>query len=141
MGDISAISATTGRNFLEDPGLHRTLIGDGLATAMLIFRADTLPVAWSMFLSMFRPNTEASPRRIFNAQGLPYHQLDIILMGVVLVFVVSILQERGVSIREWIARRALPIRWSIYIAAVLVVIIAGAYGPGFGVVDFIYAQF
>jgi len=108
---------------------------------MLIFRADTLPVAWSMFLSMFRPNTEASPRRIFNAQGLPYHQLDIILMGVVLVFVVSILQERGVSIREWIARRALPIRWSIYIAAVLVVIIAGAYGPGFGVVDFIYAQF
>jgi len=34
VGDISAISATTGRNFLEDPGLHRTLIGDGLATAM-----------------------------------------------------------------------------------------------------------
>ena len=32
VGDISAISATTGRNFLEDPGLHRTLIGDGVAT-------------------------------------------------------------------------------------------------------------
>ena len=34
IGDISAISATTGNNFLEDPGLHRTLIGDGLATAL-----------------------------------------------------------------------------------------------------------
>ena len=34
IGDISAISATTGNNFIEDPGLHRTLIGDGLATAM-----------------------------------------------------------------------------------------------------------
>ncbi len=33
VGDISAISATTGNNFIEDPGLHRTLIGDGLATA------------------------------------------------------------------------------------------------------------
>lgn len=33
IGDISAISATTGNNFLEDPGLHRTLVGDGLATA------------------------------------------------------------------------------------------------------------
>ncbi len=33
IGDISAISATVGRNFIEDPGLHRTLIGDGLATA------------------------------------------------------------------------------------------------------------
>ncbi len=34
IGDISAISATTGNNFLEDPGLHRTLIGDGLATSL-----------------------------------------------------------------------------------------------------------
>ncbi len=34
IGDISAISATTGNNFLASPGLHRTLIGDGLATAL-----------------------------------------------------------------------------------------------------------
>ena len=34
IGDMSAISATVGSNFLEDPGLHRTLIGDGIATAM-----------------------------------------------------------------------------------------------------------
>lgn len=34
IGDISAISATTGENFIEDPGLHRTLIGDGLATSL-----------------------------------------------------------------------------------------------------------
>ena len=33
IGDMSAISATVGENFIEDPGLHRTLIGDGLATA------------------------------------------------------------------------------------------------------------
>ena len=34
VGDISAISATTDKNFIEDPGLHRTLLGDGLATAL-----------------------------------------------------------------------------------------------------------
>lgn len=34
IGDMSAISATTGSNFIEDPGLHRTLIGDGLATTL-----------------------------------------------------------------------------------------------------------
>ena len=34
IGDMSAISATVGENFLEDPGLHRTLIGDGLATSL-----------------------------------------------------------------------------------------------------------
>lgn len=33
VGDMSAISATVGKNFISDPGLHRTLIGDGFATA------------------------------------------------------------------------------------------------------------
>ena len=34
IGDMSAISATVGENYMEDPGLHRTLIGDGLATSL-----------------------------------------------------------------------------------------------------------
>ena len=34
VGDMSAISATVGKNFIETPGLHRTLIGDGLATTL-----------------------------------------------------------------------------------------------------------
>ena len=37
IGDMSAISATVGRNFIEDPGLHRTLIGDGIATSLSAF--------------------------------------------------------------------------------------------------------
>ncbi len=34
IGDMSAISATVGENFIEEPGLHRTLIGDGIATSL-----------------------------------------------------------------------------------------------------------
>lgn len=34
VGDIAAVSATCERNFLANPGLHRTLIGDGLATSL-----------------------------------------------------------------------------------------------------------
>lgn len=34
IGDISAISSTVGINYIADPGLHRTLLGDGLATSM-----------------------------------------------------------------------------------------------------------
>lgn len=37
VGDMSAISATVGKNYIEDPGLHRTLLGDGLATAFAGF--------------------------------------------------------------------------------------------------------
>ncbi len=34
IGDVAAISATTGKNYIRDPGLNRTLLGDGLATTM-----------------------------------------------------------------------------------------------------------
>ncbi len=34
IGDVSAISSTVGINYFKEPGLHRTLIGDGLATTL-----------------------------------------------------------------------------------------------------------
>ena len=34
IGDMCAISSTVGKNFVADPGLHRTLMGDGIATAI-----------------------------------------------------------------------------------------------------------
>ena len=34
IGDMSAISSTVGKNFIKDPGLHRSLLGDGCATAL-----------------------------------------------------------------------------------------------------------
>ena len=34
VGDICAISSTVGQNFISDPGLHRSLLGDGLATSL-----------------------------------------------------------------------------------------------------------
>ena len=34
IGDICAISSTVGKNYVADPGLHRTLVGDGLATTL-----------------------------------------------------------------------------------------------------------
>ena len=34
VGDISAISSTTGINYISSPGIHRTMIGDGLATIL-----------------------------------------------------------------------------------------------------------
>lgn len=33
VGDVLAISSVTGENYVEKPGLHRTLLGDGLATS------------------------------------------------------------------------------------------------------------
>ncbi len=37
VGDMYAIGGVTGKNYLKDPGLHRTLLGDGVATALAGF--------------------------------------------------------------------------------------------------------
>jgi uracil permease len=34
VGDVLAISSVTGKNYIRDPGLHRTLLGDGIATGL-----------------------------------------------------------------------------------------------------------
>ena len=34
VGDVCAISSTVNKNFVAEPGLHRTLMGDGLATTL-----------------------------------------------------------------------------------------------------------
>ena len=34
IGDMCAISSTVGKNYVADPGLHRTLVGDGVATTL-----------------------------------------------------------------------------------------------------------
>ncbi len=36
-GDVLAIGSITGKNYLEDPGVHRTMMGDGVATALASF--------------------------------------------------------------------------------------------------------
>lgn len=37
IGDVAAVSATCGKNFIADPGLNKTLLGDGLATSLAAF--------------------------------------------------------------------------------------------------------
>lgn len=37
IGDVLAISSVTGNNYLREPGIHRTLLGDGMATTLAAF--------------------------------------------------------------------------------------------------------
>lgn len=37
IGDVLAISSVTGKDYLRDPGIHRTLLGDGIATSLAAF--------------------------------------------------------------------------------------------------------
>ena len=77
----------------------------------------------------------------FNRGGLFKLDFLLIAFSVILLYFIGKKQENGHSIRELILAQPLPIRWAIYIIPIVLIIIAGAYGPGWGVADSIYAKF
>ncbi|MBQ8076939.1 MAG: MBOAT family protein [Eubacterium sp.] len=109
---------------------------------MLIFRADTLKQASEMVTSIFtNPNFEALRPGAKNGLGLDLYDYLILVIGTLIVFVVGLIQEKGVDIRARIAKLPFALKFVMFIAAVMIIIVFGAYGEGYGKVDLIYANF
>ncbi len=75
---------------------------------------------------------------VFTGMGLKVYDYLMILLGCVVIFVVSLMQEKGVHIREAVAAKPLPLRWILYLALVFAPIVVGYTGSTSG---FLYAQF
>lgn len=107
---------------------------------MLIFNAENLKAAGRMFLSLFQKEQWSSFGFL---QDISLNSYDYLLLVIcaALVILVDIRKEKGIHIREHIAGWVFPVRTTVYVAAVLCIVLFGAYGPGYGAVDFIYAQF
>ena len=75
------------------------------------------------------------------ALGVSAPDFYLLLLTAALLFCVSVAQERGVQVREWVLGRKLPLRWLILMVGVLAVLIFGVYGSGFDEAAFIYYQF
>ena len=111
-------------------------------TAWIIFRADHLKTGLSMLGSIF---TVRNPWILTNdsifSLGLEWKEFILLIMCMMVLLAVSILQERGIKIREYILKRSLVVRWSIYIGAILFIMLFGTYGYGFEAQAFIYGGF
>lgn len=108
----------------------------------LFFRANGLRAGLGMFGRMFtsfsfRPITDGSILRL----GADGHDFAIVAIVLAMVLVVGILQERGIHIREWFARRSLALRVAGCYALIMFIVVFGAYGAGYVPVDPIYAGF
>jgi len=109
---------------------------------MCIFRAETLKQAFSMLLSIVtKPNIAAILPGHGNGLNLDLGDYGILIVGTLLVFAVGVIQEKGINIRERIAKLPFIVKLVGFVLAVLVVIIFGAYGDGYGQGDMIYANF
>lgn len=108
---------------------------------MLIFRADDLKAAFTMLAAIPRLNLAAIRVGGGNGLGLDLKDYGILVVGTVVIFLVSLLREKGVDIRERIYRMPFMVKFVGYLVAALVIITIGAYGDNYGVVDLIYANF
>ncbi len=105
----------------------------------LFFRAPTMKVGIGM------------TKRIFSFKGLQSHELlnlgldlkdyTILFIAIIILFVIGILREKNINIREEISKKHIVIRWLIYYILIFSIIIFGAYGKGYIPVDPIYADF
>lgn len=119
-----------------------------LRTFMIACVAKVLARSWSLktaLAALRKIATEHTPwvytdGTLFSL-GLDQLQMFILFVALIVLITVSILQERGVKMRETIARQNLVFRWVVWIVAVFVVILFGVYGSTYNAADFIYAGF
>ena len=126
-GAVSAVRM--GRTFLL------VCIGD------LFFRAESVGAAFAMLkgaVTVWNPSVLVDGS-LFGL-GLDEIEFAIVVFSLLLLLVVSVLQQKG-SVREMIAGRKLPFRWILWYALLFYVILLGCYGPEYSAAEFIYQGF
>lgn len=73
--------------------------------------------------------------------GLDRKDFYIAVVGIIVILLVDLAHEKGAKIRQAIAEVPLPVRWCIYISAIIVVVVWGMYGPGFDASSFAYGEY
>lgn len=107
----------------------------------IIFRAANLVEAWRIFAKTF--DFYSLPQSISHellSFGLSKTNYIILFSALGILFVGDLMQE-NMSVRGWIEKRSIGIRWFIYAIAFTIIIIFGIYGPGNNPTAFIYTQF
>ena len=110
--------------------------------AWIFFRAPDIETAFTIIKQMF---SIWNPWIFFDNSlydmGLDRKDFWVLCFSVMILWAVSFMQERGIKIREELAKQNLIFRWIIYYAAIIFIIVFGIYGPEYDASQFIYFQF
>lgn len=111
--------------------------------AWIFFRARGTAEAFAIIKQMF---SVFNPEVLFVQGGLYTLGLDqpnfiLLLICIFVLFIVDIAHEKQIGLRGKLEQQNLAFRWMVYLAAIFVVILFGAYGSGYDAAQFIYFQF
>ena len=104
---------------------------------MLIFRATDLTVAWDMLTNLF----SAGSFGIISGGAIDIADFVLCFIGIAIVVVVDILKEKNIDIREIVTNRGLILRFITYLVLIFAILLFGAYGDGYQIIDPIYGGF
>ena len=108
----------------------------------MFFRANTLHDGFAMFKQLFTQLDFSELKDGYlTLLGVDLKDMFIVAVTVLIVFVVSVLNEKGINIREELQKRNIFIRGAIFVALIVFIFIFGAYGIGYDPVDPMYANF
>ncbi len=107
----------------------------------LYFMAPNAETALEMLKSIFTNFSASTFLSEWTSLGPGLSDYLISFGSFAVVIVISILKEKNISIRSAVEKLPVPVRWTFWYAAILIVVFFGAYGPGFTALDMMYAGF
>jgi D-alanyl-lipoteichoic acid acyltransferase DltB (MBOAT superfamily) len=110
--------------------------------AWLFFRAESLQSALVIVRRIFTENAALySIKNGFYTFGLTKKELAVWFVGLLLVFIVDLIHEKGICIGDRIRELNVLVRWVMYVAFVIIIIMSGIYYYGYSAQTFIYSGF
>ena len=108
----------------------------------LFFRAEGLTNGMAMFRQMVTDfHFSTVDEALLRSLHIDPQDFFIIGVTVVIVFVISLLQEKGIPIRQTLRQKPTALRWALLYALLFYILIFGAYGKGYVPVNPMYANF
>ena len=98
--------------------------------------ADALRMMGSVFTAW-----QGDQLALITTLGVSAVDLRVLALATLLLFFVSLAQERGVQVREKVCALWLPLRWLVLLGGIMIVLLCGVWGSGFNEAAFIYYQF
>lgn len=108
----------------------------------LFFRAEGLKDGLAMFGKMVTDFSFSTlDSTLMDKLKIDVQDIIIVAVALVIIFVISVLNEKGINIRLSLKKKNIVIRWGLLYALIMFIVIFGAYGKGYMPVDPIYANF
>lgn len=99
--------------------------------------------AMNTFRLIFTDQNFTVARAQINELGMGKKDFIVILVGIVIIFIASVIQERHpqTTIRAMLDKKSFALRFALIFLGVMTVIVYGIYGSGYNPADFVYMQF